>query len=238
MGCTGSQTSQMNIKRDWIIDFDEDQFIEVQGEGFTRLLKGLNRRDEWKAALAEAHRLIQPAAVWDSFAIREMHHEKLLLASGVSIGGGPVTTVVAGATDLIVAVCTIGPDVERRAGALQRSNKMFQAMMLSDLGSWAVDSLRQKLCQWLMEDSAHRGLRVSASLSPGESEWSVKDQSTIFSLIDSSSIGVSLSPSLVMSPIKSLSLIMGTGAQSMGVEGSSNCDFCTLRDRCNFRILR
>jgi len=228
----------MKIKRDWIIDFDEDQFIAVQGERFARLLARPNRRHEWKAALAEARRLVQPAVVLDSFAIHEMHHDKLVLAGGVSIGGGPVTTVVAGATDLIVAVCTIGPGVEDRAGELQRSNQMFQAMMLSDLGSWAVDALRRKLCQWLIDDSGLQGLRVSASLSPGESEWSVEDQSTIFSLIDTSPIGVSLNPSLVMSPIKSLSLIMGTGTQSMGVEGSSNCDFCTLRDRCNFRILR
>ena len=224
----------MNIKRDWIIDLDREQFVHMQSEGFTRLLEQPNRRDAWQAALAEAQGLIQPAAVWDSFAIREMRHDRLLLANGMKIGGGPVTTVVRGATDLIVAVCTIGQGIECRASELQRNKQMFQAMMLSDLGSWAVDALRQRLCQWLEDNAALRGLRISAPFSPGESDWSVRDQPVIFSLLDTSPIGVFLRPSMVMSPIKSLSLILGTGAQAMGVEGSSNCNFCTLRDRCNY----
>ena len=34
---------------------------------------------------------------------------------------------------------------------------------------------------------------------------------------------------MVMSPIKSLSLIVGIGPGPLGVEGASNCDFCTIR---------
>jgi hypothetical protein len=228
----------MNIKRDWIIDLDEDQLMRVQGAGFARLLEQPNRRDAWQAALAEARVLVQPAAVWDSFPIQSINHEHVLLANGVKIGGGPVTRVVGGASDLIVAVCTIGPGIESRASELQRSKEMFYAMMLSDLGSWAVDDVRQQVCHWLEEEAARRGLRVSVSLSPGESEWSVRDQPAIFSLLDTRPVGVSLGPSMVMSPIKSLSLIMGVGAQPMGVEGGSNCDFCTIRERCTYRHAR
>jgi hypothetical protein len=228
----------MSIKRDWIIDLDEEQLVRLQGAGFARLLGQPNRRDAWQAALAEARALVQPAAVWDVFPIREIRHDHVLLVNGAKIGGGPVTRVIGGASDLIVAVCTIGPAIERRASELQRSREMFHAMMLSDLGSWAVDRVRQQLCHWLEEDVARQGLRASASLSPGESEWSVRDQPAIFSLLDTRAIGVSLSPSMMMSPIKSLSLIMGIGAQPMGVEGGSNCDFCTIRDRCTYRRAR
>ncbi len=60
----------------------------------------------------------------------------------------------------------------------------------------------------------------------------------IFSLLDASQIKVSLSPSMVMSPVKSLSLILGIGSQPVGVEGASNCDFCTIKDRCAYQRLR
>jgi hypothetical protein len=228
----------MNIKRDWIIDLNEEQLVRAQGAGFVRLLEQPSRRNAWQAALAEARALVQPAAAWDAFPIREIRHELVLLANGVKIGGGPVTRVIGGASVLIVAVCTVGPAIESRASELQRSREMFRAMMLSDLGSWVVDRVRQQLCRWLEEDAARRGLRVSASLSPGESEWSVRDQPAIFSLLDTRPIGVSLSQSMVMSPLKSLSLIMGIGAQSLGVEGGSNCDFCTIRERCTYRHAR
>jgi hypothetical protein len=228
----------MNIKRDWIIDLDEEHMVRLQGAGFARLLEQSNRRDAWQVALAEARALVEPAAVWDVFPMRETRHDHVLLANGVRIGGGPVTRVVGGASDLIVAVCTVGPAIENRASDVQRSREMFHAMMLSDLGSWAVDAVRQQLCRWLEEDATRHGLHVSASLSPGESEWSVSDQPAIFSLLDTRPIGVSLSESMVMSPIKSLSLIMGIGAQPMGVTGGSNCDFCTIRDRCTYRRAR
>jgi hypothetical protein len=60
----------------------------------------------------------------------------------------------------------------------------------------------------------------------------------IFSLLDTGPIGVALSESMVMSPIKSLSLIVGIGPGPLGVEGASNCDFCTIRERCAHRRLR
>jgi hypothetical protein len=41
-----------------------------------------------------------------------------------------------------------------------------------------------------------------------------------------------------MTPIKSLSLIIGIGSQPMGIEGASNCDFCTIKERCSYRAKR
>ena len=70
------------------------------------------------------------------------------------------------------------------------------------------------------------------------SAWSVEEQAVMFSLLDTSEIGVSLSDSMIMSPIKSLSLIMGTGPDPMGVEGASNCDFCSIKEWCNYRHKR
>jgi hypothetical protein len=188
--------------------------------------------------LVEARELVQPAAAWESFPIRELRHERVVLTNGAQLGGGPVTRVVGGATHLIVAACTVGAAISARVAQHQRQKEMLQSLLLDDLGSWAVDVVRQQLCRWLEQDAARRGLRVSASLSPGESEWSVRDQAAIFAVLDAGQIGVSLTPSMVMSPLKSLSLIMGTGPAAMGVEGASNCDFCTIRERCAYRQRR
>ena len=98
--------------------------------------------------------------------------------------------------------------------------------------------MRQQLCRQVEDDAIGRELHASASLSPGESEWSVAEQAVIFSLVDAREIGVTLTESLVMSPVKSLSLIMGIGPGPLGVEGASNCDFCTIRERCSYRRLR
>jgi hypothetical protein len=111
-------------------------------------------------------------------------------------------------------------------------------MFLDDLGSWAVDQVRQQLCRQVEAAATAQGLHASASLSPGESEWSVRDQAVIFSVLDTHPIGVTLNDSLVMLPLKSLSLVVGIGPGPLGVEGASNCDFCTIRERCQNRKLR
>jgi hypothetical protein len=182
--------------------------------------------------------LIEPAAVWEAFPIREFRHERLVLADGTKIGGGPVATVVAGAADLVVGVCTIGSAISQRISEQMRGDQRLRAMFLDDLGSWAVDQVRQQLCRRIESDAASRDWHASASLSPGESEWSVAEQGVIFSLVDARKIGVTLNESMVMSPVKSLSLIVGTGPNALGVEGASNCDFCTIRERCSYRQRR
>lgn len=228
----------MQIKRDWDIRFDTDQYLAQVGGTLPKLLARPGVRAEWEAALADAHALVQPAAAWDAFPIREFRHERLVLADGTQIGGGPVVTVVAGASHLVIGVCTVGPEISRRISELQRQGHRLRAMFLDDLGSWAVDQVRQQLCRTIEAEAAAQGWRASTSLSPGESEWSVADQAAIFSLLDTRPIGVSLTESLVMRPIKSLSLIVGIGPGPLGVEGGANCDFCTIRERCAYRPRR
>lgn len=210
----------------------------MQGGSFAALLKNPKRRVAWENALVEACELIRPAAIWESFPIRETRHERLVLANGTRIGGGPVATVIGGAEDLVIGITTVGPLITQRITALQQEHRLFDAMLLGDLASWAVDQIRQQLCRLIEREATDRGLHASTSLSPGESEWSVKEQGVLFSLLDASPIGVTLRESMVMDPLKSLSLIIGTGRQPIGVEGGSNCDFCSIRERCAHRKLR
>ena len=211
---------------------------ELCSSSFGRLLKNPGKLDTFRAALKEIEQSVEPVACWDRFPIHKFLHDKLLLANGVRIGGGPVVPVVGGAEELIVAVCTVGSAVDRLIEEAQRARQLFRALVLNDMAAWAVDMVRQKLCLWLEGEAKEQGCHISAPLSPGESVWSVEDQAVIFSLLDASQINVSLSPSMVMSPIKSLSLILGTGSQPVGVEGASNCDFCTIKERCAYHRLR
>jgi hypothetical protein len=228
----------MQIKRDWAITMDEQRIRHEMGQSLARVLKTPRLLAIFHEELAEAQQLIEPAACWDLFPVREIRHEKVVLGDGTKIGGGPVAAVVGGADDLVVAVCTVGSRISEQADAYTRGKDLFRGMMLSDLASYAVDLVRQELCDLVEVEAEGKGLHVSTPLSPGESEWSVRDQATIFSLLDASGIGVTLTPSMIMRPLKSLSLIMGVGSRPMGSEGGTNCDFCTIRDRCSHRRSR
>jgi hypothetical protein len=107
-------------------------------------------------------------------------------------------------------------------------------VLLDQLGSLAVGQLSQLFYERLETDAAAQGLHISTYLSPGESEWSISDQAVIFELLDSKQIGVSLTESLLMKPVKSLSLMAGIRRSPMGVPGATHCDYCTISDRCPF----
>ena len=225
----------MEIKNDWVITLDEAQFLSVQSDSFMRLLASPTMRATFRQAMEEVNQALEPRACWERFPIREIRHDKLVLSDGTRIGGGPVVRVMGGASELVLAVCTIGAQPDQLIAAARRANQWFKVTLLHEISTWAVGLLRQELCQHLAHMLQAEGLRVSAPLSPGESEWPITDQRAIFSLLDATQIGVSLSDSMMMQPIWSLSLAVGCGTQPIGVENASNCEFCTIRERCRYR---
>jgi hypothetical protein len=233
----------MTVERDRVIRFDEEQIIRMEGASLERVLARPTGRAAWAGALAEARELAQGSAVWEFHPVREIRHGRVVLDAGPELGGitlgsGPLASVVAGASHLGVAVCTIGGALGRRVQEHQRGGDMLRGLLLDSLGTWAVDKLRQEICCRLEDEATAAGLRTSTALCPGESEWGIQDQAVLFRLVDASAIGVSLTESLIMNPLKSLSLVVGRGAGPLGREGESHCDYCTMKDRCPYRERR
>jgi Vitamin B12 dependent methionine synthase, activation domain len=225
----------MHIQRQWTIELDDKEIISHVAASLEKLLERPALRADWESAKEDALRLIQPAAIWDAFPIQEFKHDRLVLANGAKITGGPVTTVLGGATELVVAVCTVGDAISRAIAEQQQDGDHMRAMFLDSMGTWAVGQLRMQLFSQLEYAAIDQELHASTSLSPGESEWQISEQEVLFSLLDAQQIGVSLTKSMLMVPLKSLSLIMGIGPEPLGSEGGSHCDFCTIRDRCTYR---
>jgi hypothetical protein len=228
----------VTVETQWTIEFDPEQIERLEGESFKRILARPSGREDWNAALADARALVQPAAAWEFHRVARVLHGAVELAGGARFGGGPIAEVVGGADELIVAVCTAGPAISARVRELHAERRMMRGLLLDDLGSWAVDMVRQQVCHRIEVEAEAAGLHVSTCLSPGESEWPLTEQETLFTLVDGAAIGVSLSPTMVMNPLKSLSLVMGRGRGPMGHEGGSNCDFCAVKDRCVYRNRR
>jgi len=223
----------MRISRDWNIEISQAGFMQEYGHTFARALRRPGMAEAFDATFAELPELFEPAVAWDAFPVREMRHEKVILEDGRRIGNGPVTTVMGGAEELAIAVCTVGPRVIRRIAEIKERDPV-QGLLLDQLATLAVGQLSQRFYEWLIADTQARSLHVSTHLSPGESEWSIRDQAVIFDLVDAAQIGVSLTETMLMKPIKSVSLMAGIGPRPMGVPGATHCDYCTMADRCPY----
>ncbi|MCP4167854.1 MAG: hypothetical protein GY759_18450 [Chloroflexi bacterium] len=224
----------MDIKRDFQLEFDEQTYFDFHGERMARLLERPSVRSQFEQAMAEAAEVVQPAACFSAFSIKRFMHERVELVGGARLGGGPFTEVIGGAEQLILAVCTVGNGVDARLKELQKEGQRFTVLVLDELATWAVDQIRQQLCRQFEAEQRSQGSYTSTVLSPGESAWSVSDQSVIFDLLNTSVIDVTLSPGMVMYPLKSLSMAMGIGPSPMGQPGLTNCDYCSMKDRCKY----
>ncbi len=148
----------------------------------------------------------------------------------------------------IVALCTIGAALESLAEQ-RMPNAPLQSMALDALGTAAVEALAARACAHFRNQALRAGRHTSPPLCPGAPGWSVAEgQLQIFHLLDAAAIGVLLTPSAMMIPGKSLSMVIGvapgtalsafTGlplSQDAAADGSP-CQGCDRQSNCRYQV--
>jgi hypothetical protein len=151
--------------------------------------------------------------------------------------GEAVARRMHGAVELVAAVCTVGEAVSRRAGALMDRDPVA-ALAMEGLACAGVDALAAAFCRDERHRAASLGWCVTAPISPGMDGWPLlAGQRVIFGLVDAAGIGVRLSERGQMQPCKSLSFIVGVGADVREDERSS-CERCGARPACRWSVGR
>jgi hypothetical protein len=110
-------------------------------------------------------------------------------------------------------------------------------MAVEGVASAAVEVLGNQVCQQISVQAEAHGLQTSIPLNPGLVGWPVEQgQPQVFACLDAAAIGVTLEPSGLMRPLKSLSLVVGAGRE-LDRQGST-CDYCHLQSTCAHRGVR
>jgi hypothetical protein len=216
--------------------FDEAEYVGFRGERMARLLDRPGVRAQFEQAVEEVHAAAAPAAGWDFFPIEAFDGAGAVLEGGVRIGGGPFGRFMENAFEVAIVIATVGPEVDARIDATNRDGDAFTALLMDELANWAVDQTRQEVLRTIRRGAEAAGLHVGVPISPGQSGWSVRDQKVVFALLDGGALGVTLTPSMLMTPIKTVSTAVGIGMEPVGpmVEGKVPCDFCSLKERCRY----
>jgi hypothetical protein len=140
---------------------------------------------------------------------------------------------LATASRIIVILATIGEALEEQVSRIWDSNMVY-ALALDGAGSAAVEALANAACQYFEKKATGEGMQVSIPLSPGMVDWPVSEgQPQIFQLLGEAGTIVKLTPSHIMIPQKSLTMVLGIGV-NMKSSGRT-CDFCTMRETCRYQ---
>jgi hypothetical protein len=222
----------LQVLADLPLAIDPDEVLRFQGYKKGRDVATPDVRAILDEALAEGRHLMAPRAVarWAPVTARSAH---ALEVEGQTLSIPRIGAVWGPVTDVAAVVCTIGDALERRVSELWEARELPLASMLDSVGSGAVESLAEHvndlLCQQGLPD-----LRVTNRISPGYADWDVAEQPRLFRLGPADAIGVTLNDACVMTPGKSISLLVGAGTEARVDHYFTQCARCWMRD-CAYR---
>lgn len=224
----------MELLRDWNLKLDVDQVLRGQGADpavIRQRSPALVQAAAW--ALAEGVPLLQPVVLAQDLGVEKVTHEKLRLEGGGTLSGSLIIQHLATARRVVVLLCTIGPQLETVVSELIQSDTVL-GLALDGVGSTAVETLATQASSMFEERARAHGWQTSIPLSPGMLGWDVDPgQRQVFALLDSTQVGVRLTSSYMMSPNKSLTLVLGMG-EDLTIQGRT-CDFCSLKETCRYQ---
>ncbi len=224
----------MPVLRDWELALDADKVLWGQGAD-PAIIRARRPKlvAEAEAVIEEGRPLLAPAVLYRRIPVAGLRHERLLLAGGGILLGPLIAGHLAAASEVIVAVCTVGDGLSQPISERFQTNPV-QALALEGLAAAAAEALAEAACRRFEALALAEGLKASIPLNPGMIGWPLEEgQAQIFGLLDASEIGVTLRPGSLMQPLKSLSLVIGLGRE-LDAAGQS-CDFCSMRETCRYK---
>jgi cobalamin-dependent methionine synthase-like protein len=229
----GSVVSPRSLVLDRLpVRIDPDEVLRFQG-----YKKGVDVPAAVEAlfaeALAEGDRLMEPRAVYAAQLVTSQGPESLgagrqaLHIPDIGRLWGALTHVGAG-------ICTVGRPIEERVRELFDMRELPLAVMLDSVASAAVESLAEYVNDWLCQAALPDGLKVTNRISPGYAGWDVAEQAALFRLCDGAPIGVHLNDACFMTPVKTISFLVGVGPEARVDHYFTQCRRCWMRD-CAYR---
>ena len=170
-------------------------------------------------ALAEARRLAHSRGVYASLPVER----------AAEVGLEPID-----ATGLVIGMVTAGDGIERRAAEAMDRGAATEALLLDAAGSAAAEEAADRLSAVISGDESAELRPVSCRVSPGYGHWPLAAQAALFERLPHESIGVTLLPSMLMVPRKSISFAMWLGADARPIAGLAGCARCRL-EHCRYR---
>lgn len=151
---------------------------------------------------------------------------KLLLGNQLFNPGTIITHAMKGAKKYAVFAATIGEEFDKFSCQLKNEGDMLSVFIADALGSVLAESVVALLIKRLETMAAQEGMCISNNYSPGYCDWFLSEQKQLFNLFPEGSTGITLTPSCLMLPVKSVSGIVAIGKDVKRRE--YGCDICKM----------
>jgi hypothetical protein len=108
-------------------------------------------------------------------------------------------------------ICTAGAEVGLRSRRSMKEGDLLRGYVYDVIGSEVVENAADRMQEELRLAAAGKELKITNRFSPGYCGWDVAEQHKLFSFFPDNYCGITLTESALMSPVKSVSGIIGIG---------------------------
>ncbi len=177
-------------------------------------------------ALNQAHRLCNVRGGYKIFNSIEIDtfKESITINDQTFLPSKIIITQLKKSTSAALYICTAGAEISMHSNEISSQGDPLLGYVFDVIGSVTVEKAMDKIQKSLELEFLKSNLNISDRYSPGYCEWSVAEQQKLFALLPDKFCGVSLSDSSLMNPIKSVSGIIGIGAELQ--QKGYQCNWC------------
>ena len=184
--------------------------------------------------LREAETRLQYRVCWREFPVSAVTGEVELGA--IKAPSAALARNLEGCDRAILFAATVGLELDRLIARYSRLQPV-KGLMFQAIGTERVEALCDVFCADLCREAAAEGKTLRPRFSPGYGDLPLELQKDIFRELDCSrKIGLSLNGSLLMSPTKSVTAIVGIPAGPEENHRKEKCIGCDQPD-CAFKRL-
>jgi uncharacterized 2Fe-2S/4Fe-4S cluster protein (DUF4445 family) len=169
--------------------------------------------------------LITPLSVSKRIKIDAIVDDCIILETGATFCNETLAKELKVCSHILLCLATVGKPLDDAISQAFKTDDYLSGMMLDAAGSAAIGNYSRLLWQSFVS-TLEKGEGITQGFSPGEKGWDITAQETIFKLLDTSSIGVTLNDACLMTPAKSLSIVFGIGKGIPISKTGHKCDEC------------
>jgi hypothetical protein len=165
------------------------------------------------SALDLFKKLAAPKGIMEDLTIPDF--QDIYEGNGLNSPEGPVPMIASQAEALALFAATMGDALMAKSRELFAAGGPALGYMLDAVNTSGAERLGQRMAHRFLEllpQETHRGNSLKAQYyCPGHCGWHISGQDKVFQALHPEEIGITLKPSWVMYPIKSISGILAVG---------------------------
>lgn len=159
--------------------------------------------------------------------ISEISDTQITLSDGSILKGSILPKVLSTCQQVLLYVLTLNGFQD----LADHTEKIIDQFFLDAWGTAYTQALDNDFNHQMRTEQKNNGHYTTISWNPGQAKLPLQNQEVLFRILKPEDIGLTLTSSKMMSPLKSLSGIVGISTEPQD-ESLISCDFCSMNQTC------